>query len=474
MTKGIFKRGINYWIISTLLFIIFSCKSTTVGNNAEKLKSTGKGIGEEESIYIEIPYFPLESEADLDVLLQEIGEKKIVLLGEASHGTSEYYRWRTAITKRLIQEKGFDFVAVEGEWADSYKVNQFIKGPEKDSAEVVALLKNYNRWPTWMWGNFEVAELVEWLNQYNQSRPEDEKAGFYGLDVYCLWESMQELIPYLPETEKKALRAARRVNNCFLPFSDDGQEYALAVAGASANCRTATNNLWRQIQNITPDGEGKTEAHFVMEQNALVAKNAERYYSTMVSSSSESWNIRDNHMMETLRRLVDFHGKGSKAVIWEHNTHVGDARYTDMAAGGMVNVGQLARQEWGEDQVYIVGFGSYEGSVIAAREWGGAVEVMQMPEAAEGSWESILHQLNPENKIILSREIENQEFLKSPIGHRAIGVVYQSHLEAYGNYVPSLISKRYDAFIFIDRTTALHPLDVPISNEPPDLYPWGY
>lgn len=474
MKKVNFVWEFNYWIISILLLITFSCKSTIVGNSTPKISSPNQENENDENVYIEIPYFPLESEADLDVLLAEIGDKRIVLLGEASHGTSEYYRWRTAITKRLIQEKGFDFIAVEGEWADSYRVNQFIKGPKKDTAEVVALLKNYNRWPTWMWGNFEVAELVSWLNRYNQGKSEDEKVSFYGLDVYCLWESMQELIPYLPKTEKKAIRAARRVNNCFRPFTDDGQEYALAVAGASANCRTATYNLWKQIQEITPDGESKTEAHFVMEQNALVAKNAERYYSTMVSNSSDSWNIRDNHMMETLKRLVNFHGQNSKAIIWEHNTHVGDARYTDMAAGGMINVGQLARQEWGQDQVYIVGFGSYEGSVIAAREWGSEREVMQMPEAAEGSWENILHQLNTENKIIISRQIEDMELLKRPIGHRAIGVVYQPHLESFGNYVPSIIPKRYDVFLYFDKTTALHPLDMPVKNEPPDLYPWGY
>ncbi|WP_224997773.1 erythromycin esterase family protein [Cesiribacter sp. SM1] len=432
-----------------------------------------EGQAASEEVFIAIPNHPLRTEADLDVLLQEIGDARIVLLGEASHGTSEYYTWRAAITKRLLQEKGFDFIAVEGEWADSYRVNQFIKGPPQDSAAVVELLQHYNRWPSWMWGNHEVAALVGWLNRYNQQQPQQEKAGFYGLDVYCLWEAMEELMPYLPDSAKQAQRAARRVDKCFQPYSADAQEYARAVANASANCRHTTSQLWRRVQKLSREAAEKSEALFVMEQNALVALNGERYYRAMVSSEQESWNIRDRHMTETLRRLLAFHGPDSKAIVWEHNTHVGDARYTDMAQSGMVNVGQLVREEFGED-VFIVGFGSYEGSVIAARQWGGAVEEMQLPPAPEGSWENMLHQLSDENKIILSRDIQNQQYLQQPLGHRAVGVVYHPNLEAYGNYVPSVIPKRYDAFLFIDKSRALHPISVPLQNEPPDLYPWGY
>ncbi|GAB3528510.1 hypothetical protein GCM10027443_06520 [Pontibacter brevis] len=429
----------------------------------------------EKTVTLTIPNHPLRTEKDLDILMQEIGDARVVLLGEASHGTAEYYTWRAAITKRLVQEKGFDFIAVEGEWADSYRVNNFIKGAPQDSAATVALLENYNRWPTWMWGNFEVASLVTWLNAHNQQVPEASEVGFYGLDVYCIWESMMELMPYLEEQQPALVKAAMEVHQCFKPYSADAMEYARAVASASANCRAQTSRLWRAIQKQSKaEGASKSEAQFVAEQNALVALNAERYYRTAVSSSSESWNIRDRHMMQTLKRLLDFHGPESKAIVWQHNTHVGDARYTDMASQGEVNVGQLARKEYGEENVYIVGFGSYSGSVIAARGWGAPMKTIEVPPATEGSWEQVLHQLSPENKIILSKDIRDEKNLKRPIGHRAIGVVYNPQLEHLGNYVPSVIPKRYDAFLYIDRTHALHPIEkITVSNEPPDLFPFG-
>ena len=448
--------------------LLFSCKSNEgVSQKNDKQKE----------IRLHIPNYPLTNEQDLDILMDEIGDARIVLLGEASHGTSEYYTWRTAISKRLIKEKGFDFIAIEGEWADSYRVNEFIKGAAQDSAAVVSLLMEYNRWPTWMWGNYEVAELVHWLNQYNQSVPGGEKAGFFGLDVYCLWESMTELIPYLQEIEgidPAVLKAAKKVHQCFLPYSSDPQQYALAVADASADCRVQTRRLWRLVKKLTDKKSGKSEVEFVMEQNMLVALNGEKYYRTMVDNSAASWNIRDRHMALTLKRLLDFHGPESKAIVWEHNTHVGDARYTDMAGDGMVNVGQLARQEFGKENVFAVGFGSYQGTVIAAGGWGAPLKVIEMPPATDGSWESILHQLSPANKIILSKDIENNKYLKQPIGHRAIGVVYNPNLEHFGNYVPSIIPKRYDAFLFIDQTQALRPIGTPVDgDEPPDLYPSG-
>ena len=476
MKKRYYRKRSSSWLFFCLLMLAFSCKNpTTVKAQQPNRASTAVEEPEEnKGIYLEIPYYPLQSAEDLDILMQAIGDARIVLLGEASHGTSEYYTWRAAITKRLLQEKDFDFIAVEGEWADSYRVNQFIKGPGQDSVAVVELLHHFNRWPSWMWGNHEVAALVGWLNRYNQQKPEAQKIGFYGLDVYCLWESMEELIPLLPDSAKKAIKSAHRVHTCFQPYSADAQEYARAVENASASCRAATSRLWKRVQELTPEGPEKSEEQFLMEQYALVALNAERYYSTMIESSTDSWNIRDRHMMETLRRLLEFHGPDAKVIVWEHNTHVGDARYTDMAESGMVNVGQLAREAWGQEQVFSVGFGSYEGSVIAARQGGGALEEMQLPPSAEGTWENILHQMNPENKIILSSEIKDQEYLKQPIGHRAVGVVYHPHLEMYGNYVPSIIPLRYDAFLFINKSRALHPISIPLKNVPPDLYPWGY
>jgi erythromycin esterase-like protein len=422
---------------------------------------------------VSIPFHPLSSEKDLNLLMQKIGSARVVMLGEASHGTHEYYAWRAAITKRLIQEKGFDFIAVEGEWADSYRINNFIKGPRRDSAAVLALLQQFNRWPTWMWGNYEIASLVRWLNNYNQGKDSMTKAGFYGLDVYCLWESMAELMPFLEGRDPSIIQAAKKVHTCFQPYGADPERYALAVQSSFDDCGVETSRLWKAISRSPNGNQKKSEAQFVMEQNALVALNGERYYRAMVSSGAESWNIRDRHMMQTLKRLLEHHGSDSKAIVWAHNTHVGDARHTDMVLGGEVNLGQLARQELGQDKVYVVGFGSHSGSVIAATSWGVPYGVMNLPAAQKDSWEHMLHAMGDGNKMVLSAEIRGIPRLQQAIGHRAVGVVYRSQLESRGNYVPSVIPKRYDAFLFIDKTNALHPIRIPLKNEPPDLYPSG-
>lgn len=421
---------------------------------------------------VTLPAHPLTSERDLDLMLNEIDDARIVLLGEATHGTAEFYDWRAALSKRLIQEKGFDMIAVEGEWADSYRVNQFVKGGPRDSAQAVALLRHYDRWPTWMWGNYQIASLATWLNRYNQGRPAGEKVGFFGLDVYCLWEAAQELKPYMAGNDT-LVAIARRVEQCFKPYRADPMRYATAVANASANCRAQTQRLWSAINSVTGGGTAKTEAQFVMQQNALVALNGEHYYRTAVSSYGESWNIRDRHMMQTIRRLVDFHGPNARLIVWAHNTHVGDARYTDMAAGGMVNVGQLVREAYGKDNVYIVGFGTYRGTVVAADKWGGRSEVMGVPNARKGSWEELLHRQGTANTILLSSELRTVPAMMQSIGHRAIGVQYDPGNER-GNYVPSIIPDRYDAFIFFDQTHALRPLDNRAKKEPADTYPSGY
>jgi erythromycin esterase-like protein len=324
-----------------------------------------------------------------------------------------------------------------------------------------------------MWGNHEVASLVTWLNHYNQSKPAADKVGFFGMDVYCLWESMTEVMPYLQGAESSVVKAAQKVHSCFKPYSADAQQYALAVANLEDDCRSETSRFWRSVQKFTEDKPAANEKNFVLQQNALVALNGERYYRAMVSNSAESWNIRDNHMTETLKRLLSFHGPASKAIVWEHNTHVGDARYTDMAQSGEVNVGQLVRKEFGENNVFIVGFGTYEGSVIASRKWGDPFEKMEVPKAEPGSWEDILHNLSPSNKIIFSKDIRENKFLKKSIGHRAIGVVYHPEAVQFPQFVPSVMPRRYDAFIFIDHTNALHPINIKTRNEPPDLYPSG-
>lgn len=482
MTKSVYQMCRGLVLIVSFATLCFACKpkvnqneevTVIAAEDSNQIYSYALEKDSKDSIRLTIPNHPLRSEKDLDVIMEQIGNAKVVLLGEATHGTSEFYTWRTAISKRLIQEKGFDFIASESEWADSYRVNNFIKGSKKDSASAVELLKEYNRWPTWMWGNYEIASLVTWLNNYNQSKPAAQKVGFFGLDVYCLWESISEVMPYLKGAEPSVMKAANKVHACFKPFNADPEQYAMAVAKMEDDCRVETTRFWQSIKKFTEDKPTKNESDFVMEQNALVALNGERYYRTMVTNGAESWNIRDRHMTETLKRLLSFHGADSKAIVWEHNTHVGDARYTNMAQSGEVNVGQLLRKEFGENNVFIVGSGTYHGTVIAAEGWGKPIKKMEVPPAEQGSWEDILHKLGGTDKIILSKDISENKFFKKSIGHRAIGVVYHPDEGQFPYFVPSIIPRRYDAFIFIDRTNALHPIDIKLRNEPPDLYPSG-
>ena len=421
---------------------------------------------------------PLDGADDLDPLMDEIGDARFVLLGEASHGTSEFYTWRTEISKRLIEERGFSFIAVEGDWPDCYRVNRFIKGyPDSgDSAEQV--LHAFARWPTWMWANREVVALAEWLHRHNRRRAPEEQVGFYGLDVYSLWESMAAVVEYLERIDPAMARAARRSYSCFDPYYDDVQEYARATAIVPTSCEAEAVTMLRALRAKAIEyREDGREAYFNAEQNALVARNAERYYRTMVRGGPQSWNVRDEHMVETLDRLTALHGPRSKAIVWEHNTHIGDARFTDMSRGGMVNVGQLVRDRRGDDGVVLVGFGTHHGTVIAGAEWGAPMERMRVPDARPGSWEDVLHHAEIRDGVLIFDGSDDGGIpgLDAPLVHRAIGVVYDPDAERWGNYVPSIVPRRYDAFLFLDATRALEPLHMPVlvDGEPPETYPSG-
>jgi erythromycin esterase-like protein len=413
---------------------------------------------------------PLNTSSDLDQLLEDIGEKRIVMLGEASHGTHEYYTWRTAISKRLIEEKGFQFIAVEGDWPDCYRINRFVKGLDGD--DPVKVLKQFDRWPTWMWANWEIAALTEWLYEFNVKK--EKKCGFYGLDVYSLWDSMKEIMEYLQVQEPSIAAAAKNAINCFAPYAEDEQQYArFSLTGHS--CREQVIDLLKQVRNSTLTIVDD-EAAFSAEQNAVIAVNAEKYYSSMMNFDNGSWNVRDRHMMETLNRLLEFHGPHSKAIVWEHNTHIGDARATDMKLAGMINIGQLAREEYGDEDVYLLGFGSYVGSVIAGNAWGAAMREMEVPEARKGSIEERLHiESKGKDGYLLFTDPSMRKKYAGSLAHRAIGVVYDPRREKYGNYVPSVMTERYDAFVFINETSGLHPLHMqPHSVKMPDTYPFGF
>ena len=408
---------------------------------------------------------PLKAAVDLDPLMERIGDARYVLLGEASHGTSEFYTWRAEITKRLITEKGFTIIGVEGDWPDCFRVNRYVKGREGSGRSAEEVLHAFDRWPTWMWANREVQHFAEWLRQFNHRRGEEQRAGFYGLDVYSLWDSMREVIAYLNRVDPSAVAAARRAYNCFEPYAEDEQEYARATALVPTSCEDETvavlSALRRGAASYREDGR---EGFFDAEQNALVARNAERYYRAMVRGGPQSWNVRDTHMVETLDRLTAHHGKSCKAVVWEHNTHVGDARYTDMARHGMVNVGELVRREHEEDGVVIVGFGSHRGTVIAAAEWGAPMQRMRVPAARPKSFEAELLDAGVGDSLLIFEDAEDGGItgLEEPIGHRAIGVVYDPDHERWGNYVPTVVPGRYDAFIYIEESRALDPLHMPV------------
>ncbi len=414
--------------------------------------------------------FPLNNSKDLDNLLDDIGDRRIVMLGEASHGTHEFYTWRAAISRRLIQEKGFNFIAVEGDWPDCYAINRFVKNYKDAPDDIEEVLKKFDRWPTWMWGNWEVAGLAEWMREHNAPLSVEKKVGFYGLDVYSLWDSMKAMMHYLETEDPNAANSVKKAIQCFEPFNENEQQYARYTL-REAGCREEVVALLKEIRLKAQFLDGDREAGFNTEQNALIAVNAEKYYRSMIGFDNESWNVRDRHMMETLDRLMKFHGKNAKGIVWEHNTHIGDARATGMSKAGMVNIGELAREEYGEDNVYLAGFASYHGSVIAGAEWGAPMKVMEVPEAQKGSVEYRLHQESAKDRYLLfNKEIPEEYFEK--MGHRAIGVVYDPAMEKYGNYVPSLLPQRYDAFLFIDETKALHPLALHVDRRKvPETFP---
>jgi erythromycin esterase-like protein len=418
--------------------------------------------------------YPLGEAEDLDPLLDRIGDARCVLLGEASHGTSEYYTWRTRISERLIREKGFSFIAVEGDWPDCYEVNCYAKGYPDSRENAREVLGVFDRWPTWMWANEEIVELTEWLRQHNDELPEEKRVGFYGLDVYSLWGSMEAVIKYLERVDPEAVETARRAYRCFERYGEDAREYARATVSVPASCEDEVVEMLSELRNRLPEYQDDPENRFNAEQNALVVRGAERYYRIAVYGGASSWNVRDRHMAETLERLMQYHGPHAKAIVWEHNTHIGDARFTDMADVDMVNAGQLVREQRGEEDVVLVGFGSYKGSVVAGTEWGATMQRIRVPPAREGCWEDVLHRAGGENRLLIFSE-NGSEGLLEPRGHRAIGVVYEPAYERYGNYVSTVLPRRYDAFLYLDETQALHPLRMqPCDDgELPETFPSG-
>lgn len=416
----------------------------------------------------------LETITDLQPLIDFASRHEIVMLGEASHGTADFYIWRSEISKKLIAEGGFSYVVVEGDWPDCFSINQFVKGAPDAPSTADEVLKNFKRWPTWMWANEEVRDFMEWLRDFNQSEGSD--VGFYGLDVYSLWDSLHEVTEALKAIDPSAYQQAQKVLHCFHEFGTELEDYANQTAMVPDNCEESILRLLLKVrQEALQSKVSDSEVRLSLAQNAQIIRNAEAYYRSMFRGGAASWNLRDMHMGETLERLhKHYHGR-SKGIVWAHNTHIGDARYTDMASVGMLNLGQLGRESYGEDKVCLIGFATYEGSVIAGRGWDRPAQRMRVPPARAASWEATLHETLADDAWMIFPKETLDESLEQPRGHRAIGVVYHPENES-GQYVPTVMPRRYDALIYLDKTEALHPIaseQRDDSHEPAETFPSG-
>lgn len=424
-------------------------------------------------------YSELITTDDLYGFIQETQGKRYVLLGESTHGTHEYYKWRAEISKRLIHNEKFSYIAVEGDWPECYKVNRYVKGYPNSGKSALEVLNSFNRWPTWLYANFEMLEFIEWLRAYNEELPPEKKAGFYGLDVYSLWDSLEAIVHFLKKIDSKAVDTVMKAYLCFEPYHGKEEEYAAVSAFAPDSCKDEVVKMLldlylrkKDYQKDSVKNFESEELFFNIEQNALIVKDAEEYYRTMIYGGPHSWNVRDSHMTETLERLMRFYGKKSRGIVWAHNNHIGDAEFTDMKDAGMTNIGQLLRKKHGKEEVLITGFGTYSGSVLASYAWGGPVEQMMMLQPKKGGWEELMHRSGKGDKIFIFKDKGlGKEFSKWR-SQRVIGVVYDPLREA-GNYTITLLPKSYDAFIFIEKTRALFPIDTTFTRyeELPETYP---
>ena len=399
----------------------------------------------------------LLNDASLNKIVEAIVDAKIVMIGEASHGTSEFYMIRAELSKKLIEQKGFQLIAVEGDWPSAQAVNRYVKDYNVEDGNIKdVLMKAFHRWPTWMWANEEVATFTEWLKEINKNR--EQKVGFYGIDLYSLFESIDEVLKFLSNNPQHQvdLEHAKKAFTCFEPYNRMPEHYALSTAHFSNECISEVAILLHSLRNHEEHYSSKQEEDLNVVMNALVAKNAEAYYREMMSDG-KSWNTRDYHMVEAIHELRNYYGEETKIIVWEHNTHIGDASETSMKNEQLINVGQIIREQCGKENTYAIGFGTYKGTVIAADSWGDPLKIIKVPPADLSKWEGQLHAASPEDKVLLFND-KNRALFNNWIGHRAIGVVYNPEFETYGNYVPSRVGSRYDAFIYIDQTKALKPL----------------
>jgi erythromycin esterase-like protein len=435
---------------------------------------------------------PFEAEGPgFDALLRRVADARFVLLGEASHGTHEFYLLRARLTRRLIEEHGFRAVAIEGDWPDAYRVNRWVRGHGAD-ANAADALGSFRRFPTWMWRNSVVLEFVEWLHGWNAARPESRRTGFYGLDLYSLYASMEAVLRYLDDVDPVAARRARDRYACFERFRDDAQHYGYATSfGATPSCEQEVLRQLREMREragelAAMDGRFTADDHFHAEQNARLVRNAEAYYRSMFRGRVLSWNVRDRHMAESLDALtVHLAGTGPqpvKVVVWAHNSHLGDARATEMGDSGEWNLGQLVRERHGTEAA-LVGFTTWRGTVTAADDWDQPARRKNVRPALAGSYESLFHEVGRPSFLFVPPAADAAPpargagtTVPEPLLERAIGVIYRPETERQSHYFEARISRQFDAVVHVDETRALEPLERTSSweaGEPPETYPTG-
>lgn len=422
---------------------------------------------------------------DYDCLLELIGDARFVLLGEATHGTHEFYEERARITQRLIAEKGFTAVAAEADWPDAYRVNRFVRA-QGDDADAASALEGFQRFPSWMWRNTDVVDFIGWLRGHNDAQPADAKVGFYGLDLYSMFTSIDEVLRYLDQVDPGAAGEARARYACFDHYDDDSQRYAYAAGiGMSDSCEQHVIQQLRELQEraleyMRHDGTDASDSYFYAEQNARLIVNAEQYYRTMFRRRVSSWNLRDRHMAETLdalaRHLGRTDGTPAKIVVWEHNSHVGDARATEVSQMGEWNVGQLAREMYG-DAACLIGFSTHHGWVTAASEWDGPTERKQVQPAISDSYEDVFHRTGTGRFMLpLRKDSAARQALLEHRLERAIGVLYLPRTERQSHYFHAQLPRQFDAILHFDQTDAVQPLETTSlwkNGEAPETFPVG-
>jgi len=418
------------------------------------------------------PFNSLES-VDLGPLLKRIGEAKLVLIGEASHGTSEFYKMRSRITSELIATKNFKLVAIEGDWPDAARIDHYVRHFDYPPSEWTA----FARFPTWMWRNNEVRVFIDWLRLHNARIALDERVAFHGLDLYSLYSSIRSILKYLDEVDPAVASLARQRYGCLTPWQADPATYGrAALTGSYRSCEKEVVNMLMELSGKHRDyAEHDGERFLDAVQNARLVANAERYYRVMYYGSRESWNLRDTYMFETLKLLQGFHRPDNKAIVWAHNSHVGNAAATEMSARGETNIGQLCREEFG-DSVYSIGFGTDSGTVAAASDWDGPMEIKEVQPSQRGSYERLFHDVGLPAFLLGLRHISSsslRDALSKPRLERAIGVIYRPETELASHYFQATLPQQFDEYVWIDRTEAVHPFATAELEGLPDTYPFG-